>query len=512
MQKNLQVLLILTIIRLVLPFFLQDGYYQPHRDEYLYLDYAKHMDWGYMEVPPLLSVFSWLSWQMGHGIFWVKVWPALVGAFTFFLCGHLALLLGGGRMSLLYLFLCFTFGAFLRVFYLFQPGFLEIFTWTSIFYTLVRFHLSNHKKWLYLFGLACGLGMLSKYTTLFLIVGLIGGFLLSSQRRIFTNKHFWAAALLGFLLFLPNLYWQYQHRFPVFAHMQELRETQLVYINPSDFIIGQFMLHFVVAFVWIAGLLVILFSSQWKAWRWVGLTYFLAAGLLLAGKAKDYYALGLYPILFVFGGVWLDKATKNWFKIFRYGLPALPFLLGLFIVPLGLPVFEPQKLADYYEKNGFREALGFKWEDQQNHPLPQDFADMMGWREITEMTAKHYQMLPDSIKKNTAIYCRGYYTAGAINYFGRNLQLPEAISDNGSYLLWIPENWEFRHLMMVGHKNPTPDDVVFNHFERREVLDSINMPLFRENGIKLFMFHNANDSMLIYAREGIRQEQAAFKR
>ncbi|MCU0387038.1 MAG: hypothetical protein MUE71_00345, partial [Chitinophagaceae bacterium] len=70
----------LALTRLVLPFLLQNSWYQPHRDEYLYLDYAKHMDWGYMEVPPLLSVFSWLTFHLGNSHFLVKFWPALFGA------------------------------------------------------------------------------------------------------------------------------------------------------------------------------------------------------------------------------------------------------------------------------------------------------------------------------------------------------------------------------------------------------------------------------------------------
>jgi len=54
MQKKLTTLLyILAIVRLVLPFFLQSSYYQPHRDEFLYLAEGRHLAWGYMEVPPL---------------------------------------------------------------------------------------------------------------------------------------------------------------------------------------------------------------------------------------------------------------------------------------------------------------------------------------------------------------------------------------------------------------------------------------------------------------------------
>ena len=67
-----------------MPFLLQHAYYQPHRDEFLYLDYAQHMDWGYMEVPPLLSVFSWLVKLAGSGVFWVKWWPTLIGTATFY--------------------------------------------------------------------------------------------------------------------------------------------------------------------------------------------------------------------------------------------------------------------------------------------------------------------------------------------------------------------------------------------------------------------------------------------
>jgi hypothetical protein len=294
--------------------------------------------------------------------------------------------------------------------------------------------------------------------------------------------------------------------------MKELRETQLVHMDAAGFIGGQIKMNLIVIFSWIGGLIAVLFSKKLKEYRWIGLAYFLVLGLLIAGSGKDYYALGVYPILFAFGSLWLESLILKWLIAAKTAFLAVPVLAGLFILPLALPMLKPEKLAAYYEKTGFRKALGFKWEDQQNHPLPQDFADMMGWREIAEMTAKNFHKLPDSTKASTLIYCRGYYTAGALNFFGKKLGLPEAVSDNGSYLQWMPSDFNFKHLMLIGHRNPDPDDVVFNHFESRRVMDSITMPLFRENGIKVYFFENGSDSMRYYASEGLRQEKAKFIR
>ncbi len=511
-MKPIHWLILLTVIRFVLPFFLQDPFYEPHRDAYLYLDYGHHMDWGFMEVPPLLSIFSWLTVKLGNGIFWANCWPALFGALTFMLCGHLVLLLGGRDRALFLLFVSFVFGAFLRVFFLFQPGFLEIFCWTLIGYSLIRYHLKPSLNWLLLFGISCGIGMLSKYTSLFFISGLLGGLLLTPERRILTKGSFYLAALIGVILFLPNLYWQYSHRFPVLHHMEELRRTQLVYNDTTGFLIGQLMMNLVFAFVWITGLLSLFFYKKWKAFRWYGLGSIMVLILLLAGSGKDYYALGIYPILFAFGAVRIEQWSQRWHPVLKVLPILIPSVIGLFIITLGLPVYPPEKLVAYYEKTGIRKALGFKWEDQQNHPLPQDFADMFGWKALAEMVAENYHALPDSVQKETVIYCRGYFTAGALNFYGKKLNLPMAISDNGSYLWWIPSPIHFKHLMLISHSDPQPDDEVFNHFEKRILMDSLNIPLFRENGIKLRFFQNGTDSLAFYVGKDLEAQKDQFRR
>jgi hypothetical protein len=58
MKNNNRLLYFLAFVKFILPFFLQNSIYEPHRDEFLYLAEGRHMAWGFMEVPPLLSVFA----------------------------------------------------------------------------------------------------------------------------------------------------------------------------------------------------------------------------------------------------------------------------------------------------------------------------------------------------------------------------------------------------------------------------------------------------------------------
>src|SRR5215471_17610032 len=154
MYKSNRLLYFLAILKIIIPYLLQNPVYEPHRDEFLYLAEGHHLAWGFMEVPPLLSLFAWLTNLLGDGMFWVKLWPSLFGAATFVISGKIALSLGGKNFSLVLLFLSFMLSAYLRLFFLFQPNPPEVFFWTLMAYSLVRFVQTKNNKWLYLFGVA----------------------------------------------------------------------------------------------------------------------------------------------------------------------------------------------------------------------------------------------------------------------------------------------------------------------------------------------------------------------
>ena len=509
MRKSNQLLYVLALLKIIIPYFLQNPVYEPHRDEFLYLAEGHHLACGFMEVPPLLSVFAWLTHLLGDGMFWVKLWPSLFGAATFIISGKIVLSLGGKNFSLLLLFLPFIFSAYLRLFFLFQPNPPEVFFWTLIAYSLVRFVETKKNKWLYLFGISVGLGMMSKYSVAFFTVSILLGTLLTKSRSIFVNKHFWYAALIGFFIFLPNIIWQYKNSFPIIHHMKELQQTQLQYISPLSFLSDQLLLILPCFFIWITGLFYTLFSKE-KKYRFIGLAYVFVIILLLIGHGKNYYSLGAYPVLLAFGSYALEKYTAVKRRALRYVFVIIPLVLGLLFLPVALPMFPPQQLAELYVKLHTEKTGLLKWEDLENHPLPQDFSDMLGWEEMTQKVAKAYGTLSVSEKINTVIFCDNYGMAGAVNYYAPKYHLPPAYSDNASFLYWIPENTSFKNIVLVTDDHHEQEHDFAKDFQSITVTDSVTNVYARERGDWIYLFKGANENFSKYFQKKLADDRAEF--
>jgi 4-amino-4-deoxy-L-arabinose transferase-like glycosyltransferase len=262
MRTTLRLVYVLAILRFIFPYIIQDGFYQPHRDEFLYLFEGHHLAWGYMEIPPLLAVLAKTVHWLGDGFFWIKFWPSVFGSLTLILVGNMVVSLGGRIIAVVLSALPFFNGVYLRLFFLFQPNSLDVFFWTALAYCILRYIQSQNRKWLYGFGICVGLGMMSKYSTAFYSLALLLGLLFTKQRRIYLQKDFYIAMAMSFFIFLPNLIWQYNHRFPVIHHMQELQEEQLRFIGPIRFLVSQMLMNLASVFVWVAVLFLSLFPGR----------------------------------------------------------------------------------------------------------------------------------------------------------------------------------------------------------------------------------------------------------
>src|SRR6478735_903865 len=255
MRKNIPtIIVILAVLKFALPFFLQNPVYQLHRDEYLYYAQGQYLDFGFLENPPLIGLMGYISSLLGGTFFWIKFWPALIGAATLLVTARIAKALGGGLFAQIVAAIGILFSAYLRVHFLFQPNILDIFFWTLAAYYIIQYNNTQQDKYLYLLSLALALGWWGKYSVLFFIVAFIVALLLSPQRKVMLQKPFWMAVVLGTLLILPNVIWQYAHNWPLAHHMQELRSTQLQYLSNIDFIKEQLLMLFPVLFVWLGGL------------------------------------------------------------------------------------------------------------------------------------------------------------------------------------------------------------------------------------------------------------------
>jgi 4-amino-4-deoxy-L-arabinose transferase-like glycosyltransferase len=510
MRNNYRlIILLLACLKFILPFLLSHPSFELHRDEYLYYEQGQHLALGYLENPPLIGFLAYLSSLFGGSFFWVKFWPGLFGALTLLITAGIAKELGGKIFAQIIAASGIILTAYLRIHFLFQPNFADIFFCSLNAYYLIRYINTEREKYLYLLCLAAALGWWSKYSVLFFIAAVFISLLLTKHRIILLKKHFWLAAGLGVSIILPNTYWQYIHNWPLLIHMDELRDTQLKYINKTDFIKEQILMLLPVLFIWIGGLIWLLRNS---AYRIIGFIYLSVITLLMLGSGKGYYALGAYPMLLAAGGVWLESISikKLWL---RYVSISLVVVLSIPFIPLLLGLQSPEKMAETNKTLGIEKLGLLKWEDQQDHPLQQDFADMLGWEELAVKSEKIFMSLADTVKKNTIVYCRNYGQAGALKYYAKNNFFKrKIITDNGSFLLWVPETVYFEHLIFIGKQIPENNDEVFQLFEKATIMDSVNNPLSRQFGDKIIFFSNGDNKAWQTANRELNKEKAIFNR
>lgn len=489
MKRKALILSGFIIVKFILQYILISPEYDLHRDEYLHLDQANHLAWGYISVPPVTSWIACIIKLFGNGFFWVKFFPALFGALTIVITWKIIEELKGNLFALVLGSLAVLVSAILRINILFQPNSFDIFFWTLLYYTLVKYISTTNSNWLLATALTAAFGILSKYNIIFLLAGLLPAFLLTEHRKIFWNKKLYIGIGIVFIIILPNMIWQYQHNYPTIHQLQELAKTQLVNVNRMDFIKEQFIFFISSLVIILAAFIAFFVYPPFKKYRLFFWSYTITLSLFIFLKAKSYYAIGLYPVLIAFGSVYLEKVlATGWRKYIRpvviisvVGL-SIPFIL------IGFPFRSPAQI----QKNSQRyKDLGLlRWEDGKDHPLPQDFADMIGWSDLAKKVDSTYSKLAD--KTHTLVFCDNYGQAGAINYYSAFKNI-NAVSFNADYINWIPLDKEIKNVILV--KEANDDDST--RTKEKPLFDSVFLagendnPYSREQGTKIFLLQGA---------------------
>lgn len=482
-----------------------------HRDEMLYFSLGQHPAAGYNSVPPLIGLTAWVMQNLfGYSVFAVRLLPALLSGVMILLVALMVRELGGSAyasfLSSLGLMISIF---FMRSFFLFQPVFLEIFLWTLFIYLIIKYINSQNDKLLIIIGVVAGTALLNKYLSGLLFIGFLVIIPFTRYRFIFRRKMFWAGILAGFLVFLPNLIWQVVNGFPVFNHINKLYETQLVYMDIPLFLSEQLMMPFAGTVFTIAGLLFLLSGKKVIKFRFLGfLALFIIAGLMIL-KGKSYYTLGIFPVLIAAGALWYESIIKKtWIRIL---FPIVLVLFTLPVVPIGIPVYGSEGLVSYFktidDKYGI--DLGRRFEDGSVHSLPQDYADMLGWEELTSLADKAFSMAED--RNACFIYGENYGQAGAISVIGKKYKLPEALSFNESFQYWIPERFDPDIKTVVYINDDEPGDDVKTVFRKITVVGSISNPHAREFGTTVYLLEEPAGSFNSFWSERVKQHLKSIR-
>lgn len=509
MRKTGSLLAVFILVKFLLQYWVLSPEYDLQRDEYLHLDQAHHPAWGFQSVPPVTSWISLLIYWLGNSVFWVKFFPALFGALTIIVVWQTIRLLGGGWFALSAGAMGVLFSALLRLNTLFQPNSLDVLCWTALFACWIYYVHTRKSRWLYMAALIFALGFLNKYNIVFLAAAFLPSILLTPQRSLLLNRHILQAAFLSLCLISPNLWWQYKQHFPVIHHMQELATTQLIHVNRLEFLQTQPLFFMGWLPVIIAGWMALIFYRPFSNYRAFAWALPLTLALFTYLKAKAYYSIGLYPVYGLFGCVYLEQLLRHsWKKWMRPAIILLPLLAMLPLFPVLFPNKRPEEIIQNQEP--YRRFGLLRWEDGKDHALPQDFADMLGWKEMTRIFDSVYQAMPHP--EQTLVLCDNYGQAGAINYYTRHRV--RAYSFNADYLYWIPFDQPVKDVMLV--RNEMDDDP-----ERRNekpLFDSVYRaarrihPLARETVISFYVLLNARVDVNARIKAEAEREMAKARR
>lgn len=413
-------------------------------DELYYLACADHLDWGYVDQPPLIASITKLTvLLLGNSLQAIRIVPALAGAGKVLLTGLIARELGGRRFAQgLAALAVLVAPGFLAVDNLLSMNPLEPLFWMGCAVVLIRIiNTGNQKLWI-CFGLLAGIGLENKHSMLIFGFALIAGLLLTPQRRLVRTPWFWVAGLLAFLIFLPNLIWNIQHHFPFLELQANIRRSgRNVDLTPLTFFGQQILLMFPLSLpIWLAGLWYTLFSERGRPFRVLGWAWLMAAGLILILDPRVYYLWPAYPMLLAAGAVqwesWLTRPRLEWVK---FAYPALMAVAGVVLAPLAIPVLPVETFIRYSEMLHLQQP---KIETHKLGPLPQIFADQFGWEEMVATVARVYNGLPAEVRARTAIFGQNYGQAGAVDLFGAKYSLPKAISGHQNYFFWGPRGYD----------------------------------------------------------------------
>ncbi|HVE73004.1 MAG TPA: glycosyltransferase family 39 protein [Thermoanaerobaculia bacterium] len=466
MRPAWKIILSIAAIKFALAFY-ASGSYHYFRDELYFIACGRHLDWGYVDHPPLVALYARFGELFGGSLRGFRLLATIAGTLRIVLTGVLAARLGGGRVAqALACTAVLLAPIYLAIDSILSMNAVEHVLWLACILVVVEIANGGSEKLWLVFGALVGIGLQNKHSMVFLGFAIVVALILTPLRRSLARPWIWLGGAIALLIFLPNVLWEVRHDFATLELLRNVKETgKNVVLAPLPFMIQQaMMLGPFSAPLWIGGLL-FLKSPRYRA---LAIVYLILLVTMIGLEAKDYYVAPIYPLLFAAGAV--SSRRLLW-------IPACVLVVvgGVLAVPLALPLLPPQKYVALQRSLGIKPQAA---EVSHTSEMPQIFADQFGWEEMVAKVARYYHSLPEEERKKTAIYCGNYGEAGAIDFYGPKYGLPRAISGHQSYFLWGTHGATGESVILVG------DDPDAGMWQSLRVIDRTSHPyaMPEENG------------------------------
>ena len=473
--------------------FATAGRYGIFRDELYFVACARHLAWGYVDHPPLIALATWVVVHVfGTSLYGLRLLPAVAGGALAWLTAQTARELGGGRFAQgMAAFAVLPVPIYLLLDHWLTMNAFEPLLWTAAGFLALRMIARDEPRYWVAIGALWGVGLENKYSMLFPAAALVGGLLLTPERRFLRSRWFAAGLGVAGLLFLPNLLWLARHGWPFLEFERHSRlDGGRLARGPLAFAADQaLIMNPLLAPLWVGGLLFLLRAERARPFRCAGWAFVGVFGGLLLLRAKNYYVAPAYPMLFAAGAVALEGWTTQARRWVRGAYVAATLAAGVALAPFVLPVLPVETFVAYQRAWGGFQPVRF--ERHAGERLPQQFADEFGWEAMARETARAYHALPAAQRARTAVFANNYGEAAAVDFFGPKYGLPEAISSHVTYWLWGPRGYTGESVLVLGSDGAGDRE----HFRSVEAVGRVDDPDAR-----------ADERFEIYRCEGLNQD------
>ncbi len=350
-------IIISTIIRGFLAATLELG-----NDEVYYVLYARFPDWSHFDHPLMVGlVIQLFSFDLlFESEFFIRFSSIIFGAINIWIIYQIGKTIKNERVGFFaaLLYVSSVYATVIAGIFILPDTPQSLFWLLSVYLMIKVLPLEpGHRKtgqWMLLLGLTLGFGIISKYTTVFLWLG-IGLYFIFFRRDWLKSPYVYLAAILSFIIASPILIWNYQNEWISFMFHGSrvnsigfnleldyfLRESigQILYNNPVNFLVIVIaLIAFVNGKLYLknAYLQIIILS-----------TLPLIATFLIISLNRatlPHWTAPSYSTLILVAAVWLDqlksKRIRKGFLVTASSLLSITLILGFLQINYGIVSFD----------------------------------------------------------------------------------------------------------------------------------------------------------------------------
>lgn len=469
-------------------------------DEAYYALYALYPEWSYFDHPPMVGQLIRLT-TLGMNFpteLSMRLGPLLIGSVNLYWVYKIGVLISGHRVGLFAMvmtigsvYICLITGVFI------MPDAPQSLFWLISILCFIQYLKKDKIIFLLGFCFTCGLALLSKYHSVFLIVGALFYFLVFAFRKK-NFKEVLFVLIIPILIFLPVLIWNYQHEFMSFTFHENRVGNSEFTITWNYFLtelLGQiFYINLFNAILVVIGIRLVI--KNWAQFnRDAVLVFLYACGLPLIAivlimsffnqtlphwSGPAYFSLFL-ATAYVLEGVGILSNSKRVRRLLKWGIGFLVFTIGLGLAHFNWGVLPMEESSD-------PDRMGM-------HDIS---LDSYGWGTLKEQFNElaERDVAFGIMDSSFSLITRNWFPAGHIDFYfgfseGRDLFVTDKLTEKHQYHFTnkyrggIPPGGDAYFITSSRHYYPPKEDLL-------QSFESVDEP------VKLYVYRSGKPTYFLY--------------